>query len=255
MDIIQRPGRYFSNSLKSIRGKMAVNIFPKNSTMTDSRDQPAVEQDLQAFAFEDDPNLRKEKKALSLEMLKSHVTYQGGSAELAHIPLMKSDGRISCKTIFWWYTMYQIKSNKEKVEYYPFEGMQWENYSINWIKHLKKAIGTNGDISEEGIKKVFNGNIRSIPEEMLKEAETKIRAVCADWKLTYPPEAGYERPSLGIYSVKMARCVCCFNNAERYNEHMKSVHGIDTFLHHRVHLNPPTTLTTRMIKFSLYSRP
>ena len=156
-----------------------MNIFPKNSTMTDSGDQPAVEQDLQAFAFEDDPDLRKEKKAQSLEMLKGHVTDQGGSAELAHIPLMKSEGRISCKATFWWYTMHQIETKKEKVEYYPFEGLQWENYSIDWTEHLKKAIGTNGDISEEGIKKVFNGNIMSIPETILNEAETKIRAIRA----------------------------------------------------------------------------
>ena len=52
---------------------MALHIFPKNSRMKVSGDQPAVEHDLQAYKFEDNLELRKEKKALSWEMLKSHV--------------------------------------------------------------------------------------------------------------------------------------------------------------------------------------
>ena len=96
---------------------MAANIFPKNSRMKDDGDQPAVEHDLQAFAFEDDLNLRQDKKTLSLEMLQSQVADQGGSAELAHTPLMKSEGRISCKATFWWYSMHQIETDKNQVEY------------------------------------------------------------------------------------------------------------------------------------------
>ena len=69
---------------------------PRDSKMTDSGDQPAVEQDLQAYMFEDDPQRRTALKTTSLGMIKGHVTDQGGSAELAQIPLMKSDGRISC---------------------------------------------------------------------------------------------------------------------------------------------------------------
>ena len=127
--------------------------------------------------------------------------------------------------------MYQIKTNKEKVEYYPNDGsLIWANYSIDWTEHLKKAVGPNGDVSEEGIRKVFNGNIRNIPETMLKEAETKIRTIREGWKTSHPAVLGNVRPALGIYEVKMARCGCCFNNAELYNEHMRSIHGIDTFL-------------------------
>ena len=72
--------------------------------------------------------------------------------------------------------MHQIETARPEVEYYPFEGMQWENHSINWTKHLKEAVGANGDISKEGVKKVFNGNIRQVTEQMLKEAEVDIKA-------------------------------------------------------------------------------
>ena len=97
-------------------------------------------------------------------------------------------------------------SNKEKVEYYPTDGsLTWANYSIDWTEHLKQAIGPNGDVTEEGIKKIFNGNIRNIPAKMLKEAETKIRTIREGWKTSHPPVLGNVRPALGIYEV-IKRC-------------------------------------------------
>ena len=200
----------------------------------------AEEQDLFNYVFEEDPPTRSAMRTVRLDMVKSHVTDQGGSAEMAHIPLMKSDGRISCKTIFWWYTMYQIKTNKEKVEYYPTDGsLTWANYSIDWTEHLKQAIGPNGDVTEEGLKKIFNGNIRNIPAKMLKDAETKIRGIREGWKTSHPPGSGKLRPGLGIAEVKMAICGCCFSNAELYNEHMKSIHGIEASLKEDFPSAPP----------------
>ena len=84
-----------------------------------------------------------------------------------------------------------------------------------------------------------NGNIRQVTEQMLKEAEIKIRAVRGAWKHKYPPPEGKERPSLGILAVKMARCVCCFSSPERYNEDMQSVHGIETSLKDEFRRSPP----------------
>ena len=76
---------------------------------------------------------------------------------MAHLPLMKSEGRISCTTPFWWFSMVQVTSDKDNVENYPTDGtLEWDNYSINWTKHLQLAIGPNGDVTEEGLKKIFS---------------------------------------------------------------------------------------------------
>ena len=161
---------------------MVMNIYPQNSRMKDSGDQPAVEFDLQSYKFEDDIDLRQEKKTKRLEILKSHVANQGGSPKMAHAPLMPEKGRFECKATYWWYTINQIQTPKPEVEYYPYEGMQWENHSINWTKHLQKAVGANGELSKEGVKEIFNGDIRQVTEQMLKEAEVGIKAVRATWK-------------------------------------------------------------------------
>ena len=126
--------------------------------MTSPGDKPAVEQDLRAYLFEDDPQMKTALRTAALGMVRSHVSDQEGSASMAHLPLMKSEGRISCRTPFWWFTMVQIPSDKDNVENYPTDGtLVWDNYSINWTKYLQQALGPNGDVTEEGLKKIFNG--------------------------------------------------------------------------------------------------
>ena len=124
------------------------------------------------------------------------------------------------------------------MEYFPYGEeaaakqlhLQWEDYSINWSPYLQKAVGTNGDISKEGVKEIFNGDIRQVTKQMLKDVLDKMYVIRANWKRKYPPTEGRERPSLGINSIQMARCPCCFDNPEQYNDHMKSIHGIKTSL-------------------------
>ena len=122
------------------------------------------------------------------------------------------------------------------MEYYPYgdkdgpQNFQWENYSINWSPYLQRAVGANGDLSKEGVKRIFNGDIRQVTEEMLMTVQAKIKVIRATWKSKYPPAEGKDRPTLGINGVIMARCPCCFDNPEQYNDHMKSIHGIETSL-------------------------
>ena len=169
---------------------MVSNIFAPNTRMKDTGDQPAVEFDLQSYKFEDDDELRQEKKTKRLGMLKSHVANQGGSPEMAYTPLMSEKGQYECKASYWWFTMHQVLSSKTEIEYYPYETMRWENYSIEWSHHLQKAVGANGDLSKEGVKEIFNRNIRQVTEQMLKEAQAKMRVIRANWKEKYPPAKG-----------------------------------------------------------------
>ena len=79
-------------------------------------DLPAEEQDLHDYMFEEDSPTRSAMKTARLEMVKSHVTDQEGSASMATRVLMKSEGRISCKTPFWWFTMAPLKTDNAHVE-------------------------------------------------------------------------------------------------------------------------------------------
>ena len=115
-------------------------------------DLPAEEQYLHEYMFEEDPPTRAAMKTAALEMVKSHVTDQQGSASMATRVLMKSEGRISCKTPFWWFTMASLKTDNAHVEPYPTnKKLKWDNYSVNWTRHLELAIGTEGDVTEEGM--------------------------------------------------------------------------------------------------------
>ena len=148
---------------------------------------------------------------------------------------MPGKGQYECKASYWWFSMHQVRSTKPNVDYYPYgddavENLQWEDYSINWSSYLQRAIGANGDLSKTGVKGIFNGDIRQVTEQMLKDALDKMKVIRATWKSKYPPAEGKERPTLGINGVQMARCPCCFDNPEQYNDHMKSIHGIETSL-------------------------
>ena len=130
------------------------------------------------------------------------------------------------------------------MEYYPYgdevgaQNFQWENYTINWSPDLQRAVGPNGDLSREAVKGVFNGDTRKVTAEMLMRVHAKIKVIRANWKDKFPPTAGKDRPTLGIDSLRMSRCPCCFDNPAQYNDHMKSIHGIDTDLKRQVPQTP-----------------
>ena len=81
--------------------------------MTSPGDKPAVEQDLRAYLFEDDPQMKTELRTAALGMVRSHVSDQEGSASMATRVLVKSEGRISCKAPFWWFTIAPIRTDSD----------------------------------------------------------------------------------------------------------------------------------------------
>ena len=145
-------------------------------------------------------------------------------------PLMPEKGQHECKAIFWWYNICQNLSTKTNVEYYPVgkepnaQNIIWDSYSLYWVTELQGAVGANGDLSRESVKRIFNGDIRTLTPEMMIKIESKIRLISAAWKLKNPATTGKERPTLGIDSLSVSRCTCCFDNPVQYNDHMKSIH-------------------------------
>ena len=97
--------------------------------------------------------------------------------------LMPEKGQHECKASFWWFSLYQHLSSKANVEYYPYgdeegaQNFQWDDYSINWSPTLQRAVGTNGDLSREGVKAIFKGDFRMVTEEMLMTVQARAKVI------------------------------------------------------------------------------
>ena len=125
-------------------------------------DIAAEEQDLFDHEFEEELSKKSKQKTGRLNMVKSHVADQEGSASMATRVRVKSEGRLSCKALFWWFTISPARG--ENVEQYPDDKkLKWDNYSINWTRYLKEAIGPEGGITEEKLNVVFKGDLTRIP--------------------------------------------------------------------------------------------
>ena len=154
---------------------VAGNIIAENSRVKTDGTHQATEFSLMSFKLEDEPDARKVKKNEKLGMLRCHVLSQGGSTEMCGEPLIPEKGQHECKAIFWWYNIGQYLSNKTNVDYYPIgtetnaQNFIWDNYSICWTAELQGAVGANGDLSRESVKKIFNGDIKTLTPEMIKK--------------------------------------------------------------------------------------
>ena len=188
----------------------------------------AEEQDLFDWEFEEELSKKSRHKTGRLGMVKSHVAEQGGAVTMATRVLVRSNGRYSCQTPMWWFNIGSTIGGDNMEKYPEGKGLKWNDHSINWTMHLKKAIGSEGRITEEGLNTVFNGNLRRIPAHMLNIAEEKIKGLIEDWGVQYPPSPNKERPALGISKAKIAICECRFADGASYNAHMESIHGIQT---------------------------
>ena len=196
----------------------------------------AKEFSLNSYRLEEEQNARKAKRNERMAMLNGHVLNQGGSSDMCGEPLIPGDGQFNCKAIFLWYNIGQNLSTNPQVEYYPTgteihaDRYIWDNYTINWTSELQGAVGSNGDLSSGSVKGIFNGDIRALTPEMMQKIENTIGLISNKWVQKYPATQGKIRPTLGIRSTSVARCNCCFSNPALYNNHMRSIHGIETEL-------------------------
>ena len=212
------------------------NSITEESRVKNDGTHLAKEFSLNSYKLEEELNARKAKKNERMAMLNGHVLNQGGSSDMCGEPLIPGDGQFNCKAIFLWYNIGQNLSTNPQVDYYPTgtennaDRYIWDNYTINWTSELQGAVGSNGDLSSGSVKEIFNGDIRALTPEMMQRIESTIGLISNKWVQKNPAAQGKIRPTLGIRSTSVARCTCCFNNPALYNNHMRSIHGIETEL-------------------------
>ena len=194
----------------------------------------AEEIDLLEYTSEDDQAAKTRLKGGAMDLLKRHIKEQRGSPNLANRVLKKGDGEgdIVCTILYWWFDIAQDDEGKPNIEEYPRNNgnLVWEDQAVNWTDALRTVISAKGDITDEGINRLFNGDMNRFPEHLLKLAQAKIWKIPAEWKRNLPPTQGKLRPSLGVDDVRIARCECRFTDARNYNDHMRSIHGVQTNL-------------------------
>ena len=205
-----------------------------SSFITTNETVEAEKWDLMDYDDEDDNDVAKGCKEVSIKSLRVAIKASGG-AEKKSKSLLKKCARnprsFKCHMAFLAFKLKQepIKADGKTTKPYAGNEMDWnQEFSVNLSHIAQSKLNRDGIMAVEGMQAIFGkfvstiqGPVKDLIIALIKETIEKIN-------VAHPLSNGKRRADIVPDIIKIANCHCTFDTATEYNTHCEQIHGIIT---------------------------